>query len=82
MLDIRLWQHKKSGDVYAVRYEFDDDFYLHVMQAAGPLHHSEFDAALDGFEDDPELAEVIDLHQFDYRELQQPHKGVLQADME
>jgi hypothetical protein len=55
MLDIRLWQHKTSGEVYA---------------------------ALNGFDDDPDLAEHIDQHQFDYRELEQPHRGVLQADLE
>jgi hypothetical protein len=82
MLDIRLWQHKVSGEVYAVRYILDDDYYLHVMQAAGPLHYSEYDAALNGFDDDPDLAEEIDQHQLAYRELEQPHRSTLQADME
>jgi hypothetical protein len=47
------------------------------MQAAGPLASSEFDTALHGFDDDPDLAEEIDQHQFDYQELPQPHTGTL-----
>jgi hypothetical protein len=77
MLDIRLWQHKETHAVYAVRYIYDANHYLHVMQAAGPLASSEFDTALHGFDDDPDLAEEIDQHQFDYQELPQPHTGTL-----
>jgi hypothetical protein len=83
MLDIRLWQHKTSGETFAVRYIIDADYYLHVMQAAGPFHYSELDAARCGdWDDDPDLAEHIDRRQLEYREFEQPHRATLQADLE
>jgi hypothetical protein len=84
MLDIRLWQHKTSGEIYAVRYSVAaDGECVHVQQAAGPFHYSELDAARCGdWDDEIGLAQYIDQHQFDYRELEQPHRGVLQADLE
>jgi hypothetical protein len=84
MLDIRLWQHKTSGEIYALVYVVAaDGECVHVQQAAGPFHYSELDAARCGdWDDEPDLAEYIDQHQFDYRELEQPHRGVLQADLD
>lgn len=74
MLSIRLWQHTKSGEVYAVRYVAADGECVRVQFAAGPFHRSELAAARCGdWDDEPDLAEHIDRHQFDYREIEQPH---------
>jgi hypothetical protein len=78
----RLWQNKNTGQVFYVRYVIDCDGYVHIMQAAGPLHYDQYDAALSGdIEDNPVLARVIDHTQTYYHELQQPHKGVLNEDI-
>lgn len=50
-----LWQHKVSGEVYAVAHDCKT-----ISAAAGPLHSSEWDAALTGdFDDDPEVREDL-----------------------
>jgi hypothetical protein len=59
-----LWQHKSSGERYAVM--FDD--LGHICCAVGPLHHSEqqIEPSMVSINSDAELAEAIDQSQDDY----------------
>lgn len=55
-MTIQLWQHKSSGETWAVEVSEAGK----VLNACGPLHHSEFDAALAGEVDwDVEATEDI-----------------------
>lgn len=55
---MQLWRHRKSGDLYVIRLGGDNEPV--VVDATGPLHHSEVDTALRGdFDSDPELADWI-----------------------
>ncbi len=50
-----LWRHRQSGEVYAVRVLGSE-----VLEAAGPLHHTEQRGALTGgFDGDPDVTEDI-----------------------
>lgn len=41
---IQLWQHTASGEKYAARADRDGN----ILNATGPLHHSEIEAAMSG----------------------------------
>ena len=61
----QYWQHKTSGEVYAVQFENGE-----VFSACGPLHHSEVTSEnlKDwNFNNEIELAEDLHNHQEDYR---------------
>jgi len=64
----QYWQHRKSGDIYAV--ELVERFgRMRVSGACGPLHHTEVTAAnLPEFHygDDYDLITDLDTHQDDY----------------
>lgn len=52
----QLWQHSTSGEKYVVVVDTDGV----VVQATGPLHHSEIDTALRGdFDSNPELVDDL-----------------------
>ncbi len=58
----RYWQHKTSGEVYAVQIE---DERAVVVSACGPLHHSEVtnpNLETWNFNNDPELAIDLTMH--------------------
>lgn len=59
----QLWRHVRSGDVYAVATDPDTT----IVAAAGPLHHSEQEAALAGdFDDDPDVRDDLAEHSDEY----------------
>lgn len=60
---IELWQHKRSGEVYAVEIVNG-----RVINACGPLHHSEIAAAKQGDTNwDADVTEDIQQHQGEYK---------------
>lgn len=63
MREVQIWQHSKSGERYVVTV---DEAGM-VIEAAGPLHHSEIaDVLYHGFNDDPEVAEGLNAEPDDY----------------
>lgn len=63
MTQRQIWQHKVSGEQYAVIYV--DGL---LSEAAGPLHYNEVEAIKDGeyFENDVEIAAELLMHEDDY----------------
>jgi hypothetical protein len=63
MIATELWQHRTSGEVYALQL----DEHSRVIAAAGPLQPDEHQAALaEEFDGKPGLAEDIDRARDDY----------------
>lgn len=61
----QYWMHTPSGEVYAVAISDNGT----VVQACGPLHHSDVRAALIAsfaYNDEPDLAEWINQHQEEF----------------
>jgi hypothetical protein len=62
MREVQIWQHRTSGERYIVAIEAGM-----VIEAAGPLHHSEFtDLLYHGFNDDPEVTYDLNSNPDDY----------------
>lgn len=63
MSTYQIWQHKRSGECYAVALSAIGA----VKWASGPLHHSEHAAALEGdWDNDQELADDLSVTDGDY----------------
>lgn len=61
-MEIQIWRHRQSGERYVVALQGE-----RVIDAAGPLHHSEIAAARAGdYNGDAELRDDIDGDQESY----------------
>ena len=59
MAQLQVWRHTKSGEDFIVILDSDGQ----VVEASGPLHHTETQEALDqGFDNDPEMVEELREH--------------------
>ena len=63
-MQTQLWQDKTSGERYVVTVNESGK----VIDATGPLHHSEIDRAMGGdFDSSPELVEDLNTYADNYR---------------
>jgi hypothetical protein len=63
MTKIQIWRHSKSGEDFVVKVDDGGQ----AIEAAGPLHHSEVEAALKGdFDTDPEMVADMNEHGENY----------------